>query len=149
MNKEISDLLELLEGVRGLLVRELEPLDEQALNARIRPDFNSIGMLVRHVADMERLMIGQQVGGVPAGVDRQSAFRVEPATRAELLEQLAAAGRLSRETLGALAPEALDEDGMRLLSGLALNKRQTVVYAIAHIAHHRAQILLLRKWLGC
>ena len=42
--------------------------------------------------------------------------------------------------LGRLAPEELDADGMRFLSGLVLNKRQTVAYAIAHITHHRAPV---------
>lgn len=148
MNRELAEMLDLLDGVRTLLIRDTQDLTDHALHARIRADANTIGMLVLHVADMERFMIGQMVGGLPLGIDRRTAFQAERLTRSELLELLTDAAAMSRQTLKGLNPSDLDQFGMQLLSGLRLSKRQTIMYAIAHASHHRGQILLLRKWVS-
>lgn len=140
-----------LDELRNAVVQLVQGMDEEALNRRLAGLANSPGILVRHLVGSERYWIHQVVGGEDVRRDRDAEFDPSvPVRKDELLEQVEAVARKSRQILESLPESDLDQPAEARAGGrtVVLQKGDAVLRALAHWAYHHGQLQLLRKLLG-
>lgn len=122
------------------LVRRLPP---EALIHKPLGGFNSISVLVTHLAGSQRWWTGEVVADRAMHRDRDAEFRAEEADPAVLVTRLHGAAELVREILGALPAETLDQT--RLYRGQPVTVRWILFRLVAHTARHVGQMQIIEK----
>src|SRR5215469_4260542 len=74
MDVGVQALAAHLEETWDALLKAVSGADDAALYWTPGPEFNSVAILLRHLAGSERWWIGEQIGGVPAHRNRGAEF---------------------------------------------------------------------------
>ncbi len=75
MDAGVRALTAYLDETWDALLKAVEGADDRLLHWTPGPDFNSIAILLRHLAGSERWWIGEAIGGVPSHRVRDKEFR--------------------------------------------------------------------------
>ncbi|WP_134158358.1 DinB family protein [Alicyclobacillus sacchari] len=146
MIQEVADLYQLFVSVHATVDKMLEGLSDDDWVKKPQPNFNNIASIVEHVALVERRFFAQ-VKGELSQLDAGEPFRAESWDVAKIKELWVSNLEFAKSALEPLSESDLAEFGAKLGVG-EVNKRQLIAYAIAHTAHHRGQIPLVKKLLG-
>ncbi|EJY54486.1 DinB family protein [Alicyclobacillus hesperidum URH17-3-68] len=146
MIQEVADLYQLLANVHASVDKMLEGLSDDDWVKKPQQNLNNIASIVEHTALVERRFFAQVKGEVPE-LDAGAPFRAEswdvPKIKALWADNL----EFAKHALEALSEADLAQFGAKLGIG-EVNKRQLIAYTVAHTAHHRGQIPLVKKLLG-
>ncbi|GLV13172.1 hypothetical protein Heshes_08560 [Alicyclobacillus hesperidum] len=146
MIQEVADLYQLLVSVHTSVDKMLEGLSDDDWLKKPQQNLNNIASIVEHTALVERRFFAQVKGQVPE-LDAGAPFRADswdvPKIKALWADNL----EFAKHALEALSEADLAQFGAKLGIG-EVNKRQLIAYAVAHTAHHRGQIPLVKKLLG-
>ncbi len=143
MNEELSDMLSLYQAMHSSVDQMIEPLSDQEWLSKPFPTMNNVAAIVEHITLVERKFLGV-LGGQPDQVDAGAPFKATSWDVSAIKENYAKVATRAEEIMIKLSPEELDQHAAKLGIG-NLNKRQLVVYLIAHTAHHRGQIPIVKK----
>ena len=146
MTPELDHYAQAFERLHADAARALEGLPPEALNWRpLEGDesTNSLTATLTHMAGSERYWVGEVAGERPANRDREAEFRATASSAGELQALLEQAGVLTRQTLGSLPPEKLDETVA--LRDRTVTRRWAVLHALEHIAIHVGHMQLTRQ----
>jgi len=134
-----------MEDLRRQVVEAARPLDDDQLNRAVPGLRNTVAVLLRHLAGAERYMIGEVVGGRPAGRNRDAEFGLDRLSKDALLEEIERVAALSREVFAGLHPADLaGEVEIRRSHGTFKETRATaLLHAAQHLAYHLGQIRIL------
>jgi uncharacterized damage-inducible protein DinB len=122
------------------LVRRLSP---QALTHKQGAAFNSISVLVTHLAGSQRWWIGEVVANRPMHRDRDAEFRAGDVDKSVLIAGLQDAAGLVSEILDTLTSEMLDQT--RPYRGQPVTVRWILMRLLAHTARHVGHMQILEK----
>jgi uncharacterized damage-inducible protein DinB len=122
------------------LVRRLPP---QALIHKQGANFNSISVLVTHLAGSQRWWIGEVVANRAMYRDRDAEFRAEDVDKSVLITRLRDAAGLASEILDTLTSEMLDQT--RPYRGKPVTVRWILMRLLAHTARHVGQMQIVEK----
>jgi uncharacterized damage-inducible protein DinB len=137
---EIDNFLSRIEDQRGLVRELIAGLPDEALNWRPIPKvegeaFNSLGVMVTHIAGAEHFWIAEVVGKKPATRVRETEFLVQNAQEEPLLDLLNNAREETLEVFSVFNENTLDET--RLVEGRSM-REVTVRWALMHVVEHTA-----------
>lgn len=143
MIKEVADMYGLLQAVHRTIDQSVSELTDEEWLKKPAENFNNIAAIMEHIILVENKFMSLLQGSSEA-IDTQAPFKATswdvPNLRAAWEQSLAKA----ENVLAQLSAEDLDQPGAKLGVG-ELNKRQLISYTIAHTAHHRGQIPLVKK----
>lgn len=148
MEQQVSTYYSRLQDVRQQVETLAAGLTQAELNYRPGPDFNSIGILLQHLAGAERYWFGEVLGGHPADRDRAAEFVGDEFELSPLLEQLRAARTLTASVLETLPDAALREViPCRSGSGreIRLSREWIITHHIEHEYQHYGHMQMLVK----
>ena len=135
------------EGWDGLL-KQVGGVEDDLFHWTPGPAFNSIAILLRHLAGSERYWIGEAIGGIPSGRVRDQEFRRDRPRREDVLRAVEEARRLTRQVLAPLTIAELQAEATMPRSA-SQHTRPTKMWALLHylehLGYHRGQALLLLK----
>ncbi len=146
MNPELEHYAQTFERLHQEIATVLAALPPEALNWRpLEGDesTNSVAHTVAHMAGSERFWVGEVAGERPAHRDREAEFHYQANTVADLQALLDQAGAVTREALGSLPPEKLDETVTT--RDRTVTRRWAVLHAVEHIAIHVGHMQLTRQ----
>ncbi len=113
------------------------------------PGFNSVAILLRHLAGSERYWIGEAIGGIPSRRVRDAEFHHDRPRRDDVLRSVEEARRLTRQVLGAVSMRDLEAETTPTVTAGKPPRRPTKLWALLHylehLGYHRGQALLLLK----
>jgi len=136
------------EGWDGLL-KQAGGLEDDLFHWVPGPAFNSVAILLRHLAGSERYWIGEAVGGKPSGRVRDREFLHDRPRREDVLQAVEEARRLTRQVLAPLTAQDLQAETSPTVAVGKPPRRPTKMWAllhyIDHLGYHRGQALLLLK----
>jgi uncharacterized damage-inducible protein DinB len=135
----LSELRVLWDEIEAL-VRRLPP---QALNYRPTAGFNSISVLVTHLAGSQQWWIGEVVANRAMHRDRDAEFRAEDVDESVLMARFQDAARLVRDVFGTLTSGMLDQT--RLYRAQPVTIRWILMRLLAHAARHVGQMQIVEK----
>ncbi|MCL6625338.1 DinB family protein [Alicyclobacillus shizuokensis] len=145
MIQEVSDLYNLLSAVHGTIDQMLEGLTDEQWLKKPLPNFNNIASIIHHMALVERKFFSA-VAGENLQIDVGEPFKQTNWNLDDIRQAWAESLPYAARVFSDLKEPELSEPGLKLAVG-ELNKRQLISYAIAHTAHHRGQIPLVKKLL--
>jgi uncharacterized damage-inducible protein DinB len=149
MDAGVAAVQDHLDDVWNSLLAAVREIDDDLFQWRPGPEFNSVAILLRHLAGSERWWIGEQIGGVPAHRDRDAEFVHDSPPRAEVLRGVEEARALTRRVLSGVTAADLaapvSAKTKRLSSPEQPNKYWALLHYLEHLGYHRGQILLLRN----
>jgi hypothetical protein len=120
---------------------EVELYPEDALLWKDVPGCpNPGGTLVLHLVGNLRHFIGAQLGATGYVRNRDAEFALRDLTRAQLLEQVAAAADDVSRTLGALEATRLDEPFPLPMYGKSVKTELWLLHLSTHLAFHLGQL---------
>lgn len=143
MLREVSDHFEVLSMIHSSIDKMVVGLTEQQWLQRPGEGFNNIASIIDHITRVEKKFFSA-VSGQSLELDTQVPFKANEWDVSTIQQDWTAILPFSRDVLEGLSQEDLDSPGLSLRVG-ELNKRQLIVYAIAHTTHHRGQIPLVLK----
>ncbi|WP_076344095.1 DinB family protein [Alicyclobacillus vulcanalis] len=146
MVKEMSDLYDLYVKVHKTLHQMVDGLSDEQWLKKPADNFNNIASIVEHTLLVERRFFAQ-LKGESVDIDARAPFVATSWDVDKIKSMWAENEQLAKDAFESLSPEELEEPGAKLGVG-EVNKRQLAAYAIAHTAHHRGQIPLVKKMLG-
>ncbi|WP_206918093.1 DinB family protein [Alicyclobacillus suci] len=145
MIQEVRDLYELLRAVHGSIDKMVENLTDEQWLKKPLPNFNNIASIVDHITRVEQKFFSA-IAGETAEINTSEPFQVDnwhlDAIREQWVESLSYAERV----LESVKEDDLSKPGLKVGMG-DLNRRQLIINTIAHTAHHRGQIPLIKKLL--
>jgi hypothetical protein len=111
---------------------------------------NSAGNLALHLAGNLRLLLGDDLGGVPYARDREAEFGSRNVPRAEVQDGLRRTLEVVQSTLAALDESRLDEPNPRQLPGFpdGMSTRYFLLHLYGHLNYHLGQINYHRRLLA-
>jgi Protein of unknown function (DUF1572) len=140
-----KDSLELLKHYKRLAERSLEQAPDEALNATLDAESNSIAVIVKHLAGNMRSRFTDFLAsdGEKPDRNRDGEFLAPPQTRAEIMALWEAGWKC---VFSAIAP-LTDEDLSRTVKirGEAHSVMQAINRQVAHYSYHVGQIVFLAK----
>lgn len=138
-----------LEETWSSLLASVEGVDDALFHWCPGPDFNSIAILLRHLAGSERWWIGEAIGGIVSRRDRQSEFAHDLPQREDVLRAVDEARALTRRVLAPLTMQDLQAQTAPGVTVGSPPRRPTKLWALLHylehLGYHRGQVLLLLK----
>jgi len=147
MDAVVQGIAEHLDEVWSSLLDALRTVDDDLFQWSPGAEFNSIALLLRHLAGSERWWIGEAVGGIPAHRNREAEFVHDSPKREDVLRSIEEARTRSRGVLAGLT--AADLAAPITSPASAAPARPTKMWALfhylAHLGYHCGQILLLRN----
>ncbi|AEJ44678.1 DinB family protein [Alicyclobacillus acidocaldarius] len=146
MLKEMQDLHDLYVKVHATIHQMVDGLTDDQWVKKPADNFNNIASILEHTLLVERRFFAQ-LKGEPTDIDARAPFLATSWDVAKIKAMWSENERLAKEAFDHLTAEELDQPGAKLGVG-EVNKRQLAAYAIAHTAHHRGQIPLVKKLLG-
>ena len=148
MDAGVAAIQDHLDDVWNALLAAVRDVDDELFQWSPGPGFNSIAILLRHLAGSERWWIGEVIGGVPAHRVRGAEFVHDAPGRADVLRAVDAARTLSRGVLSGMRAADLAAPvpggARRLSSAEPPDKYWALLHYLEHLGYHRGQILLLR-----
>lgn len=149
MDAAVQALVTHLDEQGEALLKEVVGVEESLFQWTPGPGFNSIAILLRHLAGSERYWIGEGVGGIPSGRQRDQEFLHDRPSREDVLRAVEGARRRSREVLESLtAADLTSETPPTVTAGRPPHrptKTWVLLHYIDHLGYHRGQALLLLK----
>lgn len=149
MDAAVQALVTHLDEQWDALLKQVGGVEESLFQWAPGPAFNSIAILLRHLAGSERHWIGEGIGGIPSGRMRDQEFLHDRPSREDVLRAVEGARRRSREVLGPLTVGDLAAETPPTVTAGAPPRRPTKMWAllhyIDHLGYHRGQALLLLK----
>lgn len=140
VNAEFSQALEQIEHC----VRQL---DDEQIWWRPRPEMNSIGNLLCHLAGNLRQWVISGLGGAPDSRDRPGEFSVKVLPRAEVWPPLQQTVAEVQAVLSRLQVEDLMQQ--HRIQGFDVSGWHTVIHTVTHFRGHTQEITsLTRQMLG-
>jgi uncharacterized damage-inducible protein DinB len=131
------------------LLAAVKDVDDALFQWSPGAEFNSVAMLLRHLAGSERWWIGEAVGGVPSHRVRDAEFRHDNPRREDVLRSIEEARSLTRRVLSRLTVRDLEAETSPGVTAGTPPRRPTKLWALLHylehLGYHRGQILLLLK----
>lgn len=147
MDAAVQALVTHLDEGWDALLRQVGAVEESLFHWTPGPAFNSVAILLRHLAGSERYWIGEAIGGIPCGRVRDQEFLHDRPRREDVLRAVEEARRQAREVLAPLTISDLRAETY-VTSGTP-PRRPTKMWAllhyIDHLGYHRGQALLLLK----
>lgn len=143
MIKEVADLFELLTAIHHTIDQNINTLGDEEWLQKPQDNFNNIASIVDHMTRVEDKFMSILSGNVKE-VDTQGPFKSTSWDVTSIRQQWSESLANAKFVLDQLRVEDLDQHAAKLGIG-ELNKRQLISYTIAHTAHHRGQLPLVRK----
>ena len=146
MDPDVAVMHEMIEDLRGQLIKIVEPLDDADINRSYPGLSNTIGILMRHTVGSEDYWIGGVVGGGRVDRNRDAEFGHEVLSRAELLAALRRTQAATERALAGMRGDDLRAEvkGERGSRGLVTTtKGWAILHATQHLAYHLGQIRLM------
>lgn len=106
---------------------------------------NSAGTLALHAAGNLLHFVGAVLGGTSYVRDRDAEFQRRGVPRTELVAGLRDAERVVQETLGRLAPEALERPFPQPVLNRRQNTGEFLLHLATHLAYHAGQVDFHRR----
>lgn len=149
MDAGVQGLSAYLEETWNALLKDVAGAEDAHLHWAPGPEFNSVAILLRHLAGSERYWIGQAIGGIPSHRARDTEFLHDRPAREDVLRAVDAARGVTREVLAPLTmadlQAATDPSVTRGTPGSRPSKLWSLLHYIEHLGYHRGQALLLLK----
>lgn len=141
----VARLDEMWEG----LLRDAAGADETRFHWTPGAEFNSVAILLRHLAGSEQYWIGEAIGGIPSHREREKEFLHDQPRRADVLRAVDEARRVTRQVLTPLSMADLQAETAPSVTRGTPPRRPTKLWSllhyIEHLGYHRGQALLLLK----
>jgi uncharacterized damage-inducible protein DinB len=141
----VAHLDEMWEG----LLRDAAGADETRFHWTPGAEFNSVAILLRHLAGSERYWIGEAIGGIPSQRAREKEFLHDRPRREDVLRAVAEARGVTRQVLTPLSVADLQTETAPSVTRGTPPRRPTKLWSllhyIEHLGYHRGQALLLLK----
>jgi uncharacterized damage-inducible protein DinB len=149
MDAGVQALAAHLEEVWDALLKEVAGVDETLFHWTAGREFNSVAILLRHLAGSERYWIGEAIGGIPSHRVRDKEFEHDRPRREDVLRAVEEARRVTRQVLAPLTMADLEAEAALSGAGGTAPRRRTKLWSllhyIEHLGYHRGQGLLLLK----
>ncbi|WP_258110903.1 DinB family protein [Alicyclobacillus sp. SP_1] len=145
MVREVQDIFELLTAVHRTMDGMVEDLTDEQWMKKPLPNFNNIVSVFDHVNRVEARFLSI-LSGAPEAIDTQLPFHTDTWDLKEVRDGWSHALMNAEQVFSSLTVVQLEEEAVTLGIG-KLNKRQLLGYMVAHTAHHRGQIPLIKKLL--
>ena len=149
MDAAVQALTAHLDEMWDGLLKDIAGVDETRFHWTPGPEFNSVAILLRHLAGSERYWIGEAIGGIPSQRAREQEFLHDQPRRADVLHAVDVARRLTRQVLAPLSMAALEAETAPSVTTGTPPRRPTKLWSllhyIEHLGYHRGQALLLLK----
>jgi uncharacterized damage-inducible protein DinB len=140
-----AHLDELWEG----LLKDVAGADEARFHWTPGAEFNSVAILLRHLAGSERYWIGEAIGGIPSRRAREKEFLHDRPGREDVLRAVDEARGLTRQVLAPLSVDQLQTETAPSVTAGTPPRRPAKLWALLHylehLGYHRGQALLLLK----
>lgn len=141
--KEVKDLFELLQAIHRTIDESVDGLTDDDWLKKPAENFNNIAAIMEHITLVENKFMSI-LQGANEEINTQAPFKATswdvPSIRSAWKTTLTNA----KTVLESIREEDLDQPGAKLGVG-ELNKRQLISYTVAHTAHHRGQIPIVKK----
>ena len=138
-----------LEETWDALLKAIDGIDDVQFHWTPGPEFNSIAILLRHLAGSERWWIGEAIGGIPSHRVRDAEFLQDRPRRDAVLQAVEDARRLTRQVLASVTIRDLQAEATPSVTVGKPPRRPTKLWALLHylehLGYHRGQALLLLK----
>ncbi len=149
MDVGVAGMTAQLEEIWEALLKAVEGVDDSLLHWTPGPEFNSVAILLRHLAGSERWWIGEAIGGIPSQRVRDKEFLHDRPQRADVLRAIEETRHVTRQVLAPLTMHDLQEETAPSVTRGTPPRRSTKLWAllhyIEHLGYHRGQALLLLK----
>ncbi len=147
MDTGVKGIADHLEELWSSLLTVVAAVDDELFQWCPGPEFNSIAILLRHLAGAERWWIGEAIGGIPSHRVRDAEFAHDAPPRADVLKAVEDARARTRRVLAGLTIEDLQtEISATVTRGPDRpTKLWALLHQLEHVGYHRGQILLLRN----
>lgn len=133
---------------RSRLLHLLPVITENDLSKRLDPESNSIGFLLKHIAEVEQLF-AKNVFGLEIKVTANTIGKTKDSGRyinlSELLESLSAAEKVLTMALQSQKEEDWESNITTAEFG-TITKAEALARIISHTAYHSGQIALILKY---
>ena len=133
---------------RSRLLHLLPVITENDLPKRLDPESNSIGFLLKHIAEVEQLF-AKNVFGLEIKVTANTIGKTKDSGRyinlSELLESLSAAEKVLTMALQSQKEEDWESNVTTAEFG-TITKAEALARIISHTAYHSGQIALILKY---
>lgn len=133
---------------RSRLLHLLPVIKENDLSKRLDPESNSIGFLLKHIAEVEQLF-AKNVFGLEIKVTANTIGKTKDSGRyinlSELLESLSAAEKALTMALQSQKEEDWESNVTTAEFG-TITKAEALARIISHTAYHSGQIALILKY---
>jgi uncharacterized damage-inducible protein DinB len=136
--------LQQLEALHADMNSAINDLPVEALNWSPGPGLNSVAVLAAHTAGSERYWIGDVMARDDSRRDRAAEFRTQASSGAELIDRLEAVLAHSRNVLGHLTLEDLDEKRLAPSDQREVTVAWALVHALEHVATHLGHVQMMR-----
>jgi uncharacterized damage-inducible protein DinB len=147
MDAGVKGIADYLEETWSSLLKSVTDMDDALFQWSPGPTFNSIAILLRHLAGSERWWIGEAIGGVPSHRIREEEFHHDTPRRADVLKSVDDARALTRRVLSDLSMKDLQAETPPSVTRGNPPTRPTKLWALLHylehLGYHRGQVLLL------
>jgi len=145
----VQGIAEHFEELWSSLLKAVEDVDDTLLQWRPGPEFNSVAILLRHLAGSERWWIGEAIGGISSRRVRNAEFAHDSPRRADVLNTVEEARVVTRRALANLTMQDLQAETSPTVTRGDPPKRPTKLWALLHclehLGYHRGQVLLLLR----
>jgi len=145
VDPEVAVIHEVIEDLRGQLVKVVEQLDDADINRTFPGLQNTIGILLRHTAASENFWISGVAGGGSRERNRDAEFGREPLAKQGLVRTLREAQAATDRVLTGLRAAELQAPVQveRARGTLQTTKAFALLHALQHLAYHLGQIRLM------
>lgn len=148
MDAAVQALAAHLEEVWEGLLKDVAGAEETYFHWTPGAEFNSVAILLRHLAGSERYWIGEAIGGIPSHRAREKEFAHDRPRREDVLRVVDEARRLTRQVLAPLSMADL-QAAAAPSTARGTARRPTKLWALLHyfehLGYHRGQALLVLK----
>ncbi len=145
----VNGIADVLEETWSNLLRAVEEIDEALFQWSPGPEFNSIAILLRHLAGSERWWIGEAIGDVPSNRERKTEFAHNTPSRADILRAVEESRAITRRVLQNLTMQDLQAETTPTVTRGKPPVRPTKLWALLHclehLGYHSGQVLMLRN----
>lgn len=151
MDKFYEDYVDRLKDLHKDCQRVLDGLPQEAVDWKLSPDMNSIGVLVVHIIGAERFWFGDVVMGEPSGRQRDEEFESSGLDPSELSQRLDDALDYIEQSLGSLNLRALTEERTSPGDGNVATVGWSLIHVLKHTGLHLGHMETTRHmWeIGC
>src|SRR5205807_5367577 len=110
MDAGVQGIAAYLDETWDSLLKAATEANDVAFHWAPGPEFNSVAILLRHLAGSERWWIGEAIGGIPSRRVRDAEFLHDRPGREEILRAVEDARRTTRQVLAPLTMQDLEAE---------------------------------------